>query len=127
MLGYAPPEQWLELVKQSVGLDMRKHQPREVDRDDISRADLILTVDVESWHALAMIDSGAMRKAVLLGVAGARHRSDSIEIGDPRDGDQTVFRTIISRLHACTESLAWQRNTREIIAEPIDQADATRQ
>lgn len=127
MLGYAPSEQWFGLVKQRVGLDLRKHQPHKVENGDISGADLILAMDVESWHALAMIHPGAMRKTVLLGVAGARHRSESIEIGDPRDGDQTVFRTIISRLRTCTESLIQQRTAQRIAPEHLDRADATRQ
>ena len=127
MLGYAPSEQWFGLVKQSAGLDLRKHQPRKVDENDVSCADLILAMDVESWHALAMVHRGAMRKTVLLGVAGAPRRSRFLEIGDPRDGDQTVFRTILARLRTCTESLIQQRNARAIAPGPIDQADATRQ
>lgn len=127
MLGYAPSEQWLGLVKQSFGLDMRKHQPHKMDRNDISGADLILAMDVESWHALAMIDPAAMRKTVLLGVAGARRRSGWVEIADPRDGDQTVFRTIISQLRTCLESLVRQRDAQGFVARHVDQADVTRQ
>lgn len=125
-LGYAPSQQWLGLVKQSVGLDLRKHQPHKVESSDISAADLILAVDVESWCALATICPDAMRKTVLLGVAGAR-RSGSIEIDDPRDGDQTVFRTIISQLRTCVEHLIQQRSAREIVTESIGQPDVTRQ
>ncbi len=127
MFGYAPSEQWHGLVKQSLGLDMRKHQPRAVDSGDISHADLILAMDVESWHALASIHPEAMHKTVLLGVAGARRRTEPIEIRDPRDGDQTVFRTIVSRLQACAENLIRQRNVRGVVVEHIDRADATRQ
>lgn len=127
MFGYGPSEQWLRLVKQNVGLDMRKHQPRAVDGGDIARADLILAMDVESWRALATMHPGAMPKTVLLSMVGARRRSEPIEIRDPRDGDQTVFRTIISQLQACTESLTRQRNIQAVVVERIHQADATRQ
>lgn len=127
MFGYAPSEQWLALVKQSVGLDMRTHQPSAVDSGDIARADLILAMDVESWQSLATLHPDAMPKTVLLGVAGAQRRSEPIEIRDPREGDQTVFRTIVSQLQACTESLVRQRDIQRVVAEHIHQADATRQ
>jgi protein-tyrosine-phosphatase len=127
MLGYTPSGQWLELVQQSVGLDMRKHQSRAVESDDISRADLILVMDVESWRALATIHPGAMYKTVLLGVAGVQRRSAPIEIPDPRDSDQTVFRAIISQLQACTENLVRQRNIQGFGVERLDRASATRQ
>lgn len=127
MLGYAPSEQWLELVRQSLGLDMRKHQPRAVDGSDILRADLILAMDVECWHALAAIHPEAMRKAVLIGVAGAHGRSVPIEIRDPRDSDQTVFRAIVSQLQGCTESLIRRRHVQGSVLEHMDRAGATRQ
>jgi protein-tyrosine-phosphatase/predicted ATP-grasp superfamily ATP-dependent carboligase len=127
LLGYAPSGPWLELVRQSVGVDMRKHQPRAVDSGDISRADLILAMDVESWRALAAIHPDAMHKTVLLGVAGAAQRSAPIEIRDPRDGDQTTFRAIISRLQRCTENLVRQRNVHGPVAEHLDQPGAARQ
>jgi protein-tyrosine-phosphatase len=127
MLGYTPSGQWLRLVQQSVGLDMREHQPRAVDSDDISRAELILMMDVESWHALATIHPDAMHKSVLLGIAGMQRRSAPIEIPDPRDSDQTVFRAIISQLQACTESLVRQRNAQGPAVGHLDQASATRQ
>jgi protein-tyrosine phosphatase len=126
MLGYAPSVQWLELVEQSVGLDMREHQPRAVVSDDISRADLILMMDVESWHALATTHPDAVHKSVLLGIAGAPRQSAPIEIPDPRDGDQTVFRAIISQLQACTESLVQQRNVQRPTVKHMDRAGATR-
>jgi protein-tyrosine phosphatase len=127
MLGYAPSEQWLELVRHSAGLDLRKHQPRAVDSGDTSRADLILVMDVESWDALAAIHPDAMRKSVLLGVAGVRRRAAPVEIRDPRDSDQTVFRAIVSQLQRCTEGLVRQRDPKGSTVEQMDQAGATRQ
>lgn len=127
MLGYAPSEAWLTLVRQRVGLDLRKHRPRAVARDDIAHAELILAMDVESWRALAAIDPGAMRKTVLLGVAGAGRRSEPIEIHDPHDGDQTAFRTNLAQLQSCVENLIRQRDIHAVVVKDIEHADATRQ
>jgi hypothetical protein len=56
-----------------------------------------------------------------------QRRSAPIEIPDPRDSDQTVFRAIISQLQACTESLVRQRNAQGPAVGHLDQASATRQ
>lgn len=109
MLGFVPSQQWLELVEEKTGQSLRRHRPHVLDDAMIARADLVLAMDVASWHSFAHANPEAARKLVLLGVAGATSPDSPIEIADPLDGDQTAFRTIVAQLQTCTNGLIRQR------------------
>jgi protein-tyrosine-phosphatase/predicted ATP-grasp superfamily ATP-dependent carboligase len=105
----APSEQWLEVVENKTGQNLRLQKPHALDDAAIARAELVLAMDVNSWRSFANTNPEAVRKLVLLGTAAATRPGAPLEIPDPREGDPTTFGAIVTQLQTCIEGLVRQR------------------
>jgi protein-tyrosine-phosphatase len=125
-----PPGEWIDVVRQVLGVDLATHRPRGLSADDMAWAQLILVMDTLDWRALSRTHPEAMGKAVLLSIAGA-DRSMATEIFDPGEDDPSGLRAAVAQLRDCTERLALQRNVGVRPGEDrqpaVDPAGATRQ
>jgi protein-tyrosine-phosphatase/predicted ATP-grasp superfamily ATP-dependent carboligase len=101
-VGRPSPDDWMEVVSTTLGLDLHAHRSRVVDAPSIAEADLILVMDARNWRTLAKSFPGAMSKTVLLGLAAG----GPAEIPDPFDEDAVGRREIAVRLGAACEAFA---------------------
>lgn len=94
--------EFIQMVRDHVGLDLSGHSSRVVCIDDVEWADSIVIMDRHNWHALARLDRACLEKIVWL---GAFLRSGPVEIIDPYGLSELEVHRVIDQLDAATRTL----------------------
>lgn len=86
-------------VSAEAGIDLSGHQSRKVTTELITKADLILGMELEHIHELLGIDGSAYGKAFLLS-AFSPNRMSMVEVRDPYACDIETFRECFHTIEA---------------------------
>ena len=98
------------------GIDISGHTPRLLDRDDVSRADLILTMECAHVAHVVAIDAAAFRKTFAVRELAAR-----ADRSEPKRADETLD-DYLSRQHRGRRAADVLRSADEWdVADPMGQ------
>lgn len=93
--GRLPREEFIQEVRDLVGVDLSGHRSRVVDISDVRWADSIIIMDRHNWHRLAKLDPLCLAKVVWLGVFA---QTGPAEIVDPYGLPPPEVRQVIDKL-----------------------------
>jgi protein-tyrosine-phosphatase len=85
-----PPHSLAIEAAAPLSVDLRDHAARRLTADDVAKADAILVMDVDQRLAICRSHPAAAAKTFLLASLAA---DTPLEVGDPIDGDASVFQT----------------------------------